>query len=111
MATALGVFDDLVEGWTGDLDFFLRADGDVPENSMAGMSVELVMKDASGNQINTTGNCSIVDADTWKVRYAPDSGDLVEGSYNARFKVTDGDGKVVYFPSRAWMQWRVRRPA
>ena len=78
---------------------------------MAGMSAELILKTADGTTLATTGDISIVDETNWRVRYSPDAADLVAGSYRGRFKVTDVDGKVVYFPSKVWDQWIVRAEA
>jgi len=102
---------EIVEGWTGDLDFDLLADGALPAGSMSGMSVELILKKADGTQLTTTGDVAIADEDNWRVRYSPDPGDLVRGSYQGRFKVTDIGGKIVYFPSGAWDQWLIRAEA
>lgn len=102
---------ECVEGWTGDLDFYLRADGTTPSGTMSGMTVELILKDADGNQLETTGDVAVLSASAWTVRYSPDAADLPAGSYRARFKVTDSNGKVVFFPNKAWDDWKIRAVA
>jgi hypothetical protein len=97
----------VVEGWTAALDFQLMADG-VAQN-LTGMTVTLELRDRAGLVINTTGNVSVVDAPTGKVRYSADSGDLVaaNGPYRARWKVVDGASKVSYFPSGEHDVWKI----
>jgi hypothetical protein len=73
------------------------------------MTVTLELRDRAGLVINTTGNVSVVDAPTGKVRYSADSGDLVaaNGPYRARWKVVDGASKVSYFPSGEHDVWKI----
>lgn len=101
---------EVVAGWTGPLDFDLLADGVAPAAAMAG-AVELILKKADGTALETTGDVAIIDSDNWRVRYSPDAGDLVEGVYRGRFKHTDNDSKVTYFPSGAWDEWKIRGEA
>jgi hypothetical protein len=100
---------EVVAGWTADIDFDLKSMGTIPTGTMAGMSVTLVLTDRdTGVAIPTTGDCSIVDATNWIVRYTPDSTDLIAGTYHGRFKVTDASTKVAYFPSGEPDIWLVR---
>lgn len=99
---------ELVEGWTGPLEFQLLADGTAQD--LTGMTVELILKDSEGTAITTTGDITVTGAATGEVTYAPDSADLAAAAspLASRFKVTDGSGKVVYFPSGEPDRWFVR---
>jgi hypothetical protein len=102
----------VIEGWTGPLDFQLKADGAVPAGTLAGMTVTLVLVDANGAAVDMTGKIAVTDAANWKVRYNPAGPDLVfaKGPYLARWKVTDGAGKVVFFPNDEADVWQVFKP-
>lgn len=101
---------DLVEGWTGRLDFTLKSNG-VAQN-LTGMTVELILKKSDGTPVDTASDVTIVDAAAGKVGYTPDAADLTSAAspLTARWKVIDGGGAVVYYPSRAPDTWRVWRP-
>lgn len=99
---------EVVEGWTGPIDVQLQADG-IPPN-LTGATVDLILKGKDDNAVTTSGNVTIIDAGAAKVRYLPDAADLVaaKSPYRARYKVTDGIGKIVFFPSDrpdAWKVW------
>jgi hypothetical protein len=97
-----------VEGWTVPLDFQLK-DDNVAVN-LTGMTVALVLQDNNGVVITPAGTTSIFDAVTGKVRFSPAAADLVasKSPYTARWKVTDGAGKVAFFPSGTDDVWIVR---
>lgn len=99
---------EVVAGWTAAIDVDLLSKGTTPSGSMAGYSVELVLMDMNGNQVNTSGDSAVQDATNWVVRYTPDAADLVPGEYRGRFKVTDGSGGIAYFPSGDWDTWKIR---
>lgn len=101
---------ELVAGWTGPLDFQLLADG-APQN-LTGMAVEMLLKTSGGDIIDTSGDLALLDAPAGKVRFSPDPADLVATASPlvSRFKVTDGLGKVVFFPSGEPDDWKVRAP-
>lgn len=101
---------EVVEGWTGPLDFNLLADGAIPAAALAG-EVELILKKADGTVLATTGDVAILDSAAWSVRYSPDPSDMVAGTYRGRFKHTDTGGKVTYFPNGVWDQWKIREEA
>ncbi len=90
---------EITAGWTAALDIRLLNRGATPAGTMAGMTAELLLKDAAGNTIPTSGDVSIPDSGTWSVRYSPDPSDLTPGAYRMRVKVTDSGGKVAYWPS------------
>lgn len=101
---------NVVEGWTGDLDFQLLADGNA--QNISGNSIALIVQDHSGASVTFAGNISVPDATTGKVRFSPQPADLLaaKSPYNVRWKVTDGAGKVVFFPSGKDDFWTVRPP-
>lgn len=92
---------DVVEGWTGDLDYQLKADGVIV--NLTGMTVVLVLTDKDGTAVTTTGNITVFDAVNGKVRYRPDATDLVaaKSPYTMHWKVTDGASRDVFFPNGA----------
>lgn len=90
---------ELVEGWTGNVDFTLLADGTAV--NLTGSTVTLTLRDRTGTVIDTTSDVSVPTPASGVVRYSPDAIDLTaSGSpYSARWKVVDGSSKVTYFPS------------
>lgn len=96
---------EITEGWTGDLDFTLTADGAAVD--LTGATVELVLTTGS-TVVDTSGDVTVVDAATGSVRYTPDPADLTPGQYRAHWKVTDG-GKVVFYPNGRGDLWIVYR--
>lgn len=100
----------LVEGWTGPLDFALKANGAAQD--LTGATVVLILSKRDGVAVDTAADVSIIDAAAGTVRYAPDATDLTyaDNPYRARFKVTDGAGKITFFPSGEADKWTVYRP-
>jgi len=98
---------EVVQGWTGPIDMQLKADGVAVD--LTGMTVVLILKDKDGTSVDTAGDVSILDAATGKVRYLGDPTDLVAANspFRARWQVTDGAGRVVYFPSGPPDVWKV----
>jgi hypothetical protein len=92
----------IVEGWTAELGpFTLMADG-VPIN-LTGLTVELELRPAGSTAyVDTAGNVRVDDdTTTGRVYYKPDAADFVAANspYAMHWKVTDGDGNVVFFPN------------
>jgi len=105
----------IVEGTTTPLDFQLESDGVPVPGGLAGMTVELLLNRADGTAVNTTGKVTVPDPAAAKVRFNPAAGDLsvppsaAETRYEARWKVTDGGGKVGYWPSGERDPWPIVR--
>lgn len=101
---------DLVEGWTERITYQLTADG--ATQVLSGMTVALDIFDRRNVQVAVTGASGIVDAATGKVYFDPNPADLVSSKspYYVRWKVTDGSGKVAFFPNAAVTVWNVRKP-
>jgi hypothetical protein len=100
----------LVEGWTGDIDLQLLAGG-TPVN-LAGMTIEMVLKDKNGVAVDAAGDVVILDPATGYIRVSLDPADLVAAAtpHSVHFKVTDSGGKSVFFPSGPADTWRVAVP-
>lgn len=98
----------IVEGWTGNMDFRLLADGS-PQN-LTGMTVAAVGYDRLKASVAFSGDVSILSATGGTVRLTPDTGDFLESGspYELRFKVTDA-GLDVFFPSEEPISVTVRR--
>jgi hypothetical protein len=98
----------IVEGWTGNMDFRLLADGST--QNLTGMTVNAVGYNRLKAAVTLTGDLSILSATGGTVRFTPDTGDFLEAEspYELRFKVTDG-GLHVFFPSDEPISVIVRR--
>ena len=103
-------FIDVIEGWTGPLEFILLADGSAVD--LTGItSVAAEAKRLDGTTITLGGTTQVSDATSGKVKYNPIAGDLKEVDSPAlvRFKVTDGSSKITYFPSGDAFTWKIRK--
>src|SRR5262245_6259576 len=95
-------------GWTGPLIARLLADGITPSIPLAGV-VTLLITPPLGAPI--TLPVTVVDSVNWIVTASPLPTTLtMPGRHRARFRVVDGAGSVVYFPSGAGDIWQVHRP-
>lgn len=103
---------DLVEGWTGPIDYDLLADGTpVNASSSNGDVVSLVLHNRAGTTVSTTGDVTFLTSSTGRVRYLPGVNDLVAQAspYRARFRI-ENNGQIVFFPSGPAEQWTVYPP-
>jgi uncharacterized phiE125 gp8 family phage protein len=98
----------LVEGHTGVIDQTLKAAGTVVD--LTGMFVDLVLQTANGTLLGTSADVTVPAPMAGLVRYSPDPGDLLarDTPHVARWKVTDAQGAVVFFPSEAGDVWIVQ---
>ena len=101
---------ELVEGWTGPLDFQLMANGSVP--NLTGCTVELILRKRDGTVVDTSGDVAVQGDPTEAiVRYTPeDATVLTNGPMHARFKVIDAASKVTFFPSGPRDKWELYQP-
>jgi hypothetical protein len=105
---------EAVAGQTAPIYRYLRIDGATPTNpdgsalTMSGMSCELVVSDYSGNALAIGGTVTVEISATWLVKISPVATDLIAGNWRCRIKVTDGAGKIAYFPSQGHEQLVVR---
>lgn len=96
----------IVEGWTGKLTFTLTTTSVTTGVTSAFVGTgftlsDLIITGKDGTEVDTTGDFGWLVAASGTVYYDPDAADFVaaKSPYTVRFKVTDGAGKVVYFPS------------
>jgi hypothetical protein len=101
---------ELVGGWTGYIDEQLLADGVAVD--LTGCTVALLLRKKDGSTLTLQGLTSVTNAAQGRVRFAPHADDLdaTESPYVCRWKVTDGTGKVVYFPGGRADVWTVYKP-
>lgn len=98
---------EIVEGWTGNVDAQLKADGLAVD--LTGMTLALILRDEDGTVVTTTG-VTVSSSTSGKVTYAPGSSNDLKSSkspYSAHWKVVDGTGKIVFFPSGKADVWVV----
>ena len=103
-------FIDVIEGWTGPLEFILLADGSAVD--LTGITSAVTeAKRLNGTAITLTGTTAVSDAANGKVKFSPAAADLKEADSPAsvRFKVTDGSSKITYFPSGDAFTWKIRK--
>lgn len=86
----------LVQGWTERIKDNLLADG-VAVN-LTGYTVQLIAWNSSG-PVTLAGTSGIDTPLSGTVYFDPASGDLVKGTLKIRWKVTDPQGKVSFFPN------------
>jgi hypothetical protein len=103
---------DITEGWTGELGpFTLLLDG--AAQNLTGMTVVAKIRpEASSSYVDLDGDVRVdSDATTGKVYLNFDADDLEAASspYTLHFQVTDGNGKVVFFPNGKADTIRVHR--
>lgn len=103
----------LVEGWTERIVETLTTDG--AAQNLSGVTVTLMLYDNTDTQIAYGGTAGIDTAADGKVYFDPAAGDLLasKSPYSVRWKVTDGSGKVAYWPagqSDAPVKWNVDKP-
>lgn len=98
---------DIVEGWTGSVDFQLKEDGTAADLGSDTMIAEA--RDRQRQSVTLTGDLTVVTATDGKVRLNPDTGDFVssESPYELRFKRTTGSG-IVYYPNEEAVRVNVR---
>ena len=102
---------DVVEGWTAELDPFRLWVDDQPLD-LTGMTVDLILKDSTGAPVAIDDAQIRKDSDqTWnpatqaggrgQVYFGPTAGQLLNAKspYTMHWKVTDGAGKVAYWPN------------
>ncbi len=94
------VIHEIVEGWTGRLTFQLQTNG----ANLDGTGLTVSALDIVGNDntvVDTTSDFGWETQASGTVYYDPDASDFVaaKSPYKVRYQVTDGGGKVVWFPN------------
>lgn len=105
---------EIVKGWTTEIGPFTLKIAGSPVD-LTGFDAEdiilLVATGGSETYSETDGDIRIdADPTTGKVYYSPDAEDFDVGNYTVRFKVTDGTGKVAFFPNGVPDYIRVHKP-
>lgn len=98
----------IVAGTTADLNFQLL-DAGSPIN-LLGTTVTLLLSDRTGTTVASPGTVSVVDSTTGKVKLAPTDVNVfvsANGPYTARWKLTDGTGKISYVPTGPRDIWSI----
>ena len=108
---------DVVEGQTEEIVHQLLNDGE--PMLIQGMTVELVLEQKDGTSIDTTGKVDNLDdasePNRGMVKYSPDAADFVKAGsdYYWRWQITDGSGKISFWPNDAAARlkvWAVAKP-
>lgn len=96
-------------GWTDPIDYALEKDG--ASFDATGMTIDLVLRDRQGTELEVAGSVVFTDAATSQARFTPGAADFtVERSpLRARFKVTSG-AQVAYFPKDTPLEWVIDEP-
>ena len=99
----------IVEGWTDTIGpFTLKVDGTAL--NLTGYTVALQIRRPSGTVVTAGGTLTVSTQSggtVGQVTYVPVAADFdwdatvdrTKQSHSVRFKVTDGNGKIVYFPN------------
>lgn len=87
---------EITEGWTSPLDFQLQLNGAVFDAT--GMTVQAVIADKDRAPVTIATAWQAIT--TSVVRLSPGATDFkaANAPYSVHFKVTDGAGKVAFFP-------------
>jgi hypothetical protein len=103
-------YDEYTEGWTARIEHTLQHDG-VSFNA-SGMTPSLSLRDKDGNVVTFTGSVAWADSSVSRIRFTPSSTDLVQAKspYKLHWKVTDGAGKIAFYPQGAPILITVYKP-
>lgn len=104
---------EIAAGWTAPILFALRINGVMATSFSTQDSAELILRRPEGERVATSGDVALLACSTstaYNCTYTPGDRDLTESQtpYLARFKVTDGAGRVQYFPHGTADLWVVR---
>ncbi len=101
--------DEYCEGWTSPIEYTLEHNGE--SFSAAGMTPGMVLRDKDGNAITFTGTVEWADETESKIRFNPASTDFDAdlSPYTLRWKVTDTEGKIAYYPQGKAIILRIYR--
>lgn len=102
--------ESFVEGWTTPIDYQLEKNG--AAFNATGMAVELILRDRAGAEVTEGGTTVWSDAANSIARYSPSATDLTfaRSPMRVHWKVTDGAGKVAFFPKGEYEEWVICQP-
>lgn len=97
----------LVHGWTGNIDYILKADGEVVD--LTGATVTIVLRDKNKTSVTPSGTLTVVSASDGQVRFAPSATDVdsSKAPYFVRFRVVGADSRVTFHPNAEAEKWIV----
>jgi len=98
----------IVAGTTSDIRFQLLEAGS-PINLLA-CTVDLLLSDRFGTAIVSPGTVTVTDTAEGKVQLTPSNTlvfDSTKSPYTARWKITDGSGKISYVPTGPRDIWEI----
>jgi hypothetical protein len=102
---------EIASGWTAIIPFALKINGVMATSFSTQDVVELILRRPEGERVPTSGDVVLIASatSTYNCTYTPGPNDLrvAPNPYLARFKVTDGGGKVQYFPHAAADEWLI----
>jgi hypothetical protein len=98
----MSVLTEIVEGWTGRLPFTLLRNGAALDGTGLTLT-DCLITGKDGTTVSTAGDFGWIAQASGTVYLDPDALDFLaaKSPYTVRFQVTDGDGKIVYFPKNA----------
>jgi hypothetical protein len=98
------------EGWTTPIEYQLKKNG--AAFNATGMTVETILTDKDKVEITEVGSTAWSDAANSIVKYSPAASDLTaaRSPMGIRWKVTDGAGKIAFFPQGEPEELVVHRP-
>jgi len=96
-------------GWTERIKYDLAHDGEALV--LTGLTIGLRVYDCNGNPVTFAGTVGIANATEGTAYFDPAPTDLKssESPYSVTWSVTDGAGKVAFFPREEDLKWTVRR--
>lgn len=97
----------ITHGRTAPIPYTLTIDG--APAPLVGVTVELVGTDKDGVGLGLAGSVVVTNPDLGEVEFQPAAGDIDESRqpYWVHFKVTDGAGKISFFPEGPPEKWRI----
>lgn len=100
------------EGWTQRIRYALTRNSPAVAMDLTGMTIGLVGKDRSSADLVFTGTVGSDDLVGGIVYLDPSSSDLLAATspYRLRWSVTDGTGKIAYFPGADPLVWNIEEP-
>lgn len=93
---------EIVEGWTSRLSFQVLDDGAAADrDGLTVTALDIVGND--GVAVDTSNDFGWIDDSVGSVYYDPDAADFVasKSPYRVRYQLTDGSGKVAWWPDGA----------
>jgi hypothetical protein len=103
-------YEEYTAGWTAPIEHSLLHDGATFNG--AGMTPAIILTDKNGAAVSVSGSVAWANSAVSRVRYSPAAADLVaaKSPYKMHWKVTDGAGKIAFYPQGAPIMLTVYAP-